>query len=197
MTVIVVVEGPSAAGKTTWCSQHAGQWLPEPGGRWPMEEVLRYHLDRWHRAVDADANGEVIVLDGDPFKLYYSWASWRIGQTPEEAWREAVDKTRLNFVAGDLGLADLVLYSDPGEDELRRRKEADRTRTRRNFDLHTAMRPHCRAWYEAVAALDARRVVWHHPSDGLPEDLLAVGPRPARSGTDLFDRVLAGLESQT
>lgn len=188
--MIVVVEGP--AGKTTWCKAHAPQRLPE-SCRGSIDEILRYQIDRWRQATAADARGELMVLDGDPFKLYYSWATWIVGQITNSEWFEAVEATRRHFVAGDYGLSDLVLYTDPGESELRRRKRADATRTRRNFDLHTAMRPHFRRWYEAVARLDERRVIWDHPAEGLTEQLLAVGPRPTRSNPQLFDRVLANL----
>jgi hypothetical protein len=84
-SVIVVVEGPSAAGKTTWCRRHASRWLPEPG-RWPIEEVYRYQVGRWRQAVKADEAGEVIMLDGDPFKLYYFWAQFQLGRITEASW---------------------------------------------------------------------------------------------------------------
>jgi len=190
--MIIVVEGPSAAGKTTWCAQHAGAWLPEPG-RGPIEEVLRNQADRWRRAVAADAAGEVVVLDGGPFKLYYSWAAWRLGVMSKDEWDVTVETTRHQFVNGDFGLADLVLYSDPGEKELRRRKEADRTRSRRNFELHTTMRPFFRQWYESVSRLDPKRVIWEHPEEGLTQNLLSPGRRESRSAPQLFDRLLAGL----
>jgi len=38
-----------------------------------MEEINRYQIKRWRDAVEADARGKRVVLDGDPFKLYYSW----------------------------------------------------------------------------------------------------------------------------
>ena len=193
--VIVVVEGPSAAGKTTWCRDDASTWLAEPG-RWPMEEILRYQIERWRKAVAADARGEIVVLDGDPFKLYYSWASWRVGHITDEQWSEALEAARHQFVEGNYGLADLILYADPGLEELRRRRDADATRLRRNFELHTSMRPHFRAWYESVAALDRHRVVWEHPDGGLTDELLAIGRRPERSDPRLFEKLLAHLEAE-
>jgi hypothetical protein len=187
--MIVVVEGPSAAGKTTWCRRHAPRWLPEPG-RWTMAEILRYQRDRWRKAVDADTAGELIVLDGDPFKLYCTWAQRKLDQITEADWRDEVERFRRHFARNEYGLADLVLYADPPVDVLIRHKEADSTRTRRNFDLHIAMRPYFRQWYEAVADLDRARVLWEHPSIGITEALIKLGPRPARSGADLFDRLL-------
>lgn len=193
--MIVVVEGPSAAGKTTWCRRHATWWLPEPG-RGPIDRVLRYQIDRWRTAVAADAAGELVVLDGDPFKLYYSWAEWRTGAMNSSEWETTVEATRRQFINGDYGLADLVLYSDPGEGELRRRKEADHTRSRRGFERHTAMRPHFAQWYEAVSSLDPKRVVWEHPDHGLTEHQLAFGPRRSRSDPQLFDHLLARLPTK-
>ena len=47
------------------------RWLPEPG-RMSMHEIRRYQVQRWRQAVEIDAGGELVVLDGDPLKLYYS-----------------------------------------------------------------------------------------------------------------------------
>jgi hypothetical protein len=190
--MIVVVEGPSAAGKTTWCTQHAPLWLPEPG-RWSIEEILQYQVGRWRQAVAADDRGDTIVLDGDPFKLYFDWALWRAGASSEAEWKAAVAAARRSVAAGDLGLADLILYSDPGVDELRRRKESDRTRSRRNFARNTAMRQSFREWYQCVGLLDADRVIWEHPADGLDEGHLQVGRRPDRSTVATVDALLESL----
>jgi hypothetical protein len=190
--MIVVVEGPSAAGKTTWCRRHAPRALPEPG-RWPMDEVRRYQLARWREALRADAAGEIVVLDGDPFKLYYAYAQRALGEITAAGWDAEVALFRPLVAAGDHGLADLVLYADPGDAELARRREADATRSRRNFARHTAMRPAFRRWYEGVSALDPARVVWEHPRAGLTADLLALAPRSPRSGADLFDRLLTAV----
>jgi hypothetical protein len=193
MMVIVVVEGPSAAGKTTWCRRHASRWLAEPG-RWTMDEIFRYQRDRWREALDADAAGDLIVLDGDPFKLYYAWAQWNLDQITAADWRSEVERFRRHFARHEHGIADLVLYADPPIGDLIRRKEADPGRARRNFALHTAMRPYFRQWYQAVADLDPARVIWDHPASGISEAMFTLGARPARSSTNLFDRLLDQLE---
>lgn len=158
-----------------------------------MDEVLRYQVDRWRRAVADDHLGKLVVLDGDPFKLYFSWAVRQEGALSEGEWQQAIETVRTQFAAGDLGLADLVLYSDPGEDELRRRKASDATRSRRNFERNTALRSHFRHWYQALSALDPVRVIWEHPAGGLTDHHLALGPRPSRSDPKLLDRLLEGL----
>ena len=79
-----------------------------------MDEVRRYQLARWREALRADAAGEVVVLDGDPFKLYYAYARRALGETAAADWDAEVALFRRLVVAGDHGLADLVLYADPG-----------------------------------------------------------------------------------
>ena len=96
-------------------------------------------------------------------------------------------------MSGGYGLADVVLYADPGDEELLRRKQDDPARRRRNFELHSAMRPHFRAWYEAVAVLDPDRVIWEHPPEGVSPALLKIGRRPRRSNLASFDRLLEQL----
>jgi hypothetical protein len=51
----------------------------------------------------------VIVLDGDTFKLYYSWAQWQLGGISEDDWRAEVCRSRELFVSGGYGLADVVV----------------------------------------------------------------------------------------
>ena len=140
------------------------------------------------------------MLDGDPLKLWYAYAERVAGSIAEPAWRAALEQARHDVEGGDLGFADLVLYGDPGVDELLRRKEADRTRTRRNFERHTAMAPSFRRWYEALADVDAttdgaERVIWELPESGLDGVLRSgpIDPRPVRSDVGLLDAVLARL----
>lgn len=159
-----------------------------------MEEIICYQIKRWRDAVDADARGETVVLDGDPFKLYYSWAAWRVGLVPDNEWRRTRADTRERFVAGDYGVADLVLFADPGLEELKRRKEHDQTRTRRNFEQSTRMRPFFIEWYQAVERLSPGRVLWQLPAARLDEVGLTIGPRPERSTPEQFDELLTMID---
>jgi hypothetical protein len=96
-----------------------------------MDEILRHQLARWQTAIDADREGELIVLDGDPFKLYYSWAERQLSLIPETSWLATVQRFRGHFARGEYGLADLVLYADPPLEELIWRKD-DATLNRRS-----------------------------------------------------------------
>ena len=65
-----------------------------------MDEVRRYQLARWREALRADAAGEVVVLDGDPFKLYYAYARRALGETAAADWDAEVALFR-RLVGGD------------------------------------------------------------------------------------------------
>jgi hypothetical protein len=81
------------------------------------------------------------------------------------------------------------MYANPNVD-LMRRKAIDASRTRRNFELHTAMRPYFPRWYEAVASLDPARVVWEHPANAISGVLLDLARdaivRPSSCSTDFW-----------
>lgn len=70
-------------------------------------------MDRWRQAIEADAAGDIMVLDGDPFKLYYSWAQLNLSEITRHEWNEEVSDARGLFARGDCGLADVVLYGTP------------------------------------------------------------------------------------
>ncbi|MFC7533562.1 hypothetical protein [Actinoplanes sp. GCM10030250] len=200
--MIVVVTGPSAAGKTTWCRRHfprntvaehipAGDQIPGPG---PAEQAAFWagiNSQRWLQAVRHERDSGLAVCDDDPMKLHYSWSLARIGELSRDHWQAEVDAHRQAVAAGRLGFADVVLISVPPEDELRRRREADQARSRRNFDLHIRLIEPLREWYRAVERAGAAHVIWELPATGLP-----AGPPAAptgRSDVRTFDAVIRGL----
>lgn len=87
--MIVAVEGPSAAGKTTWCKRAAVEFVPEyaPIGTGPdgSDAVgqARYWTDvntaRWSKALDLEDRVQMAICDTDPMKLHYSWCLTRVG----------------------------------------------------------------------------------------------------------------------
>ena len=200
--MIVAVEGPSAAGKTTWCRRQAAPIVPEyvatgqePG---PGDLLARaaYWGDvnsrRWQAALDLERLHGTAVCDSDPLKLHYAWSLARIGRgAPAEVAAEA-RVARKAFERGALGLADLVLVRIPAPADLEQQKSTDATRRRRAFDLHRLLAEPLREWYQAVERLDPARVVWEFPDDGLA-GLPAVDPRSDRSDPALLDALLAGL----
>lgn len=198
--MIVVVEGPSGAGKTTWCRTHGGRFAlleevpdhstvptePEAAARFWVER----NVARWHQVLEREQRDELVVVDVDPFKLHYVWTLWRTGQVPQLEWDLQREASRKAFSAGEYALADLYLVSDIDEATLRARRNSDTTRTRRGFERHVLLRDSLMGWYRAIDELEPGRVRFGLPERGLTPDLLTIGPRRLRSGAALFDALL-------
>jgi len=201
--VIIVVEGPSGAGKTTWCRTHAGpnallEALPdhstvpdEPAaaGRFWVER----NVARWAEVLAREARDGLVVVDTDPFKLHFVWTLFHTGQVSEVEWTMQRDVARDAFASGRYALADAFLVSDVDVDTLRARREADESRTRRNFERHVLLRDTLLRWYGAIDRLEPGRVVFGLPTEGIAPELVAKGKRARRSGLDLFDELMSEL----
>jgi hypothetical protein len=84
--VIVAVEGPTAAGKTTWCRQQrlpvVDEYAPtgdEPDGADQDQQAaywVQVNSQRWRQAIDLEKQHPIVLCDSDPLKLHYSWV-WR------------------------------------------------------------------------------------------------------------------------
>jgi hypothetical protein len=204
--VIVVVEGPSGAGKTTWCRTHGGRFalleaLPDHATVPSEPEAqARFWVDRnvarWRDVLARERDDGLVVVDVDPFKLHYIWTLWRTGQTAVREWELQREASRAAFSAGDYALADVYLVADVDEATLRARREADTTRMRRGFERHVRLREPLLRWYRAIDELEAGRVRFGLPAAGLTPDLLALGPRRVRSGAALFERLLSTLAAE-
>lgn len=202
--MIVVVEGPSGAGKTTWCRTHGGAYAlleappdhaavptePEANARFWVER----NVHRWKQVLARERRDGLVVVDVDPFKLHYVWTLWRSGQVSQREWELQREASRAAFSAGEYALADLYLVSDVAEASLRARRDADTKRQRRNFERHVLLRDSLRRWYRAIDELEPGRVRFGLPEAGLTPELLAIGPRRVRSSAELFETLLARLD---
>jgi hypothetical protein len=199
--MIIAVEGPSAAGKTTWCRLHChdvvAEYSPtgsEPDGSDPAAQAAYWvaaNSRRWTEARDLERRTGLAVCDSDPLKLHYSWSLARIGEASWSRFAHDLIATRRAFAAETLGMVDLVIVSIPPLAELRRHRDADPTRTRRSFDLHARLASPLREWYQAVDALDPGRVIWDFPVNGMPESMPT--PRDGRSDPSLLDHLMEHL----
>jgi hypothetical protein len=200
--VIIVVEGPSAAGKTSWIDRHVdGPVVAEASVINPPDRMVdplaaaiywaSVSARRWAEACSLEQTNELVVCDCDPFKLHYVWSLWMIGLVRDEQWRTELQETRSLFATHALGLADYVYIRVPTAKTLSDRARNDPTRTRSNFPVHAQLAEPLTAWYKAIARLDSNRVRWEFPSDGLPRSGLT--SRSERTGVALFDHLMSFL----
>lgn len=109
--MIVAVEGPSAAGKTTWCRQHASVFVAEhaptgleadPSGA-SDQAAFRVGVNsaRWRAALDLESRSRTALCDSDPLKLHYSWCLARMGAAPWSCFADELAHTRLGFESED------------------------------------------------------------------------------------------------
>ncbi|MEU9175187.1 hypothetical protein AB0D34_46880 [Streptomyces sp. NPDC048420] len=188
--MILVVEGPSAAGKSTHCAQFASRQVVTelPGGMpsadWSLDETSVFwterNVTRWTHACELEAEHELAVCDTDPLKLHYSWCLARAGLASADAFESQLPLARNAIETRRLGLADLITCQIPSPDTLRRQKEHDTTRSRRNFDVNAHLAGPLREWYQALDDTDPGRVMWKWSTE---PSLI----RRQRYDRDLFD----------
>jgi hypothetical protein len=195
--MILVVEGPSAAGKTTWTARWPARFVvpetrrAEPPAVADTEKVARYfaglNCARWSSAIAIEHGEGIAICDTDPLKLHYDYCLARIGHGSWTQFQAGVEACR-NAIAGKrLGMADLVICCIPDDAALDRHRHSDLSRTRRNFAIHRALGPALNDWYRTLERLDPGRVVWELPPS-LPEPAIS-----ARFDLCLFDEWIAAL----
>jgi hypothetical protein len=196
--VIVVIEGPTAAGKTSWCRRHVGRFVAEYAatGNEPVDgQALARHwarvsMQRWAEAEQLERHDGIAFCDNDPVKLHYSWGMAALGLAPRAQFDRELAVTRVAFRTGRLGLADAVLVGLPEIATLQAQRDGDRTRRRRNFATHVLLREPLRQWYATLDSLEEGRVIWDLPPEGVPK--LPV-PRADRTDPDLLDALVEAL----
>jgi len=204
--MIVVIEGISAAGKTSWCRHHAPDRLvPEtypqirPDRQRNAREAARlwtdWNIGRWSEALALEQSKGTAVCDTDPLKLHFIWSLWRIGEAPEDHWRHQMEVTREAFDKQVLGFADVYFVKKIDPHTARLQKEGDQTKSRMNFDLHVRLQASLHAWYETLATILPGRIEWSLPTQ-LPAFEADARPSESRYDIALFDRFTANLPGQ-
>jgi hypothetical protein len=195
--VILIIEGPSAAGKSTAALRlGAGALVPEAAGLEPPAAdaltVATFWAEansaRWELAVETERRDGRAVCDTDPLKLHYDYCRFRIGQLEQLQLVAGAASCRRLIEQRRLGIADLILCSIPDGEVLRRQREGDTTRSRRRFELHRQLAVPLRDWYAALEAIDPSRVEWTFPT------VLPSTRRRDRYDVDLFDDWMRLLE---
>ncbi len=199
--MIVAVEGPSAAGKTTWCRATGAPFVAEyaltgrePDGSDPVAQAsywAQVNVRRWTQALGSEESTGVAVCDSDPLKLHYSWCLAAVGAAPLVRFENELTAVREMFAQRRLGFADVVLLSVPDPEQLVRQRDGDRTRRRGHFELHARLAEPLTQWYAGLERLDPGRVL-----DGFPRELdIATLPKPRadRHDVGLLDSLIDEL----
>lgn len=157
MTVICI-EGASAVGKSTVCRVLEKEFgftrIPEVNELYPRssdESPIWYferQLDRWKMACDVSSIGGSAILDGDPFQpIWYNWIFSDIGLQPiPEVIKFYHDKVSSRVIR----FPDKYYLLTTSELELRRRRESDRNRSRKNFEMHLRLIEPQMAYFTAM-----------------------------------------------
>ncbi len=204
--MLIVVEGISASGKTTWSCTHASGFTVSeaaphtnmPDARLSPAAAGRFWVEqgegRWRAACAIERWHGVAVCDTDPIKLHYSWSLWQIGVAAEGIWAAQHLVTRESIAQGRIGFADVYLVNLIDPQHARRQRDADKTRTRRNFELHVRLSEPLTTWYRALETVLPGTVIWELPEDGLAG---LPGPRCRSIGDmQIFDQMMDILGSQ-
>ncbi len=198
--MILVVEGISASGKSTWCARHAAGRTIAENGRFegapdritdPIAAAnfwAQRNADRWQAAIALESATSIAVCDTDPLKLHYIWCLWQIGEAPERDWLHGLAATRETVERGRIGFADFYLVANIEPALARTRAQADNTRRRRNFELHARLQTALLTWYMTLDAVLPGRVQF-----GLPATFPTALSGGLRYGVAIFDRFIDAL----
>lgn len=198
--MILVVEGISASGKTTWCSIHGGRHVVAENGRFENEPDratdpvaaaafwAERNVDRWQAALAMENTSAWALCDSDPLKLHYIWTLWQIGEASEDDWRLELDATRNTIAQGRIGFADRYIVARIDPDLARARAKADTSRRRGKFELHVRLQDALLSWYSALEQVLPGRVQF-----GFPAELPAVANPGERYSLTAFDQMIAAL----
>ena len=192
--MIVCLEGPSAAGKTTLAralhAEHAAAVIPElvAADAPPPPQAEPWfsdrHAERWGEARAAARVAPFAVIDCDPLKgLWYNWMHAHVGwpsvDTVEPLYRSHMER-------GGLAFPDLYIYLDATAAQLRQRRADDPTRQRRGFGKNVSTIYAQRAYFSALADVDPGRVAIVDTSARatLVDRVMALLRKPPSPGAD-------------
>lgn len=163
---IICFEGASAVGKTTTAENlktkcgafvvpEVNQLFSRPENA-SAEWYLERQVERFAVAQEQSKSYRLVILDGDPFQpLWYAWAYDFVG------WQSLDFMERFYWAKIQnqmLGFPDLYFVFGASQIELRKRKENDSRRQRRNFETHLKIIEPQRRYFQAIQEFSPNRV---------------------------------------
>ena len=198
--MLIVIEGISAAGKTTRASQFAPAVVPELVCPAPVgddaavgEYLSDRHAERWQAGLALEQAHGTACFDTDPLKIHYAWCLWQTGHGTRARWLATVQATRARLLRREIGFADLIVLLEPDEAQVREQQRQDTRRRRSNFAIHVQLREPLRRWYSMLESLAPGRVVF----EGHLQPPVAGGePREDRYSVALFDAFVDAAQNK-
>ncbi|MBE7121086.1 AAA family ATPase [Bacillus cereus] len=159
---IIAFEGASAVGKSTTCRELEKNYgafiIPEVNFLFerPRNEHRTWYfekqVERWNMAVQKSQQYEIVILDGDIYQpLSYNWCfHFDIFNQPLSLIESFYKEKMINE---EIGFPDQYFYLYTNDEELRKRKESDETKKRRNFEKHLHIAKPFQRYYENLNSL--------------------------------------------
>ncbi|KXI94529.1 chloramphenicol acetyltransferase [Bacillus cereus] len=154
---IIAFEGASAVGKSTTCREleknYGAYIIPEVNLLFerPKNEHRTWYfekqVERWKIAMQKSEQYKLIILDGDIYQpLSYNLVFHFGNITLPLSLIENFYKEKL--INREIGFPDQYFYLYTNDEELRKRKESDETKRRRNFEKHLHISKSFQRYYE-------------------------------------------------
>jgi hypothetical protein len=205
--MIIVVEGPSAVGKTTMLrllpASHvvSEDWaaLGFPPEQWPDLDTpagqafgVRASSHRWKLLCDVEHHYGSAYADTDPLKLYYNFALALHGIRSRAQLEMTFELCRHAMKTEQLGFADRVVFLQATTATLRLRKQQDAHRQRRRFGLHLELIDAFARYYMMLEQVRPGTVTFYDTEQGrsapqIQSHLLPQHPQYARYDLRTFD----------
>jgi len=202
--MIVVMEGPSAVGKTTWCRAHCPEVFVEeapeniqaPSIASDPAEVaefwVNFNAGLWEAGLEMERKRGVAVFDSDPFHLFFSWALWKVGFMTSALFEKELALYRRAIEQQRIGFADYIVWREAPLEELRRRAEGDSTRGRRRHEVYLSLIPWMKSWFAARERVLPGSLLSWSPEFRL-EDVGTSHALPHRYDPTILDRMILAL----
>ena len=170
---VICLEGASGVGKSTTSifleENFNFKVIPEVNELFqrPVKESATWYfekqVERWRLAEKESTNGVNVILDGDPMQpLWYNWIFHDLGFQPLQEVFEFYDDA---IHCEEIKFPEKYFILTASETALRKRKESDKNRTRKNFETHLKLISPQLDYFSNMNSLNFGNVEFIHTKD--------------------------------